>query len=258
MQDGATNMAIDEAILEAVAAGDSPPTLRFYGWKPACLSLGYAQQAAVADWEACAAFGWDVVRRPTGGRAILHVDELTYSVCAPEGEPRVAGTVLESYRRLSDALAEGLELMGLKPARARADGAGESGPACFDGPANYEITIAGRKLVGSAQARRLGVVLQHGSLPLTGDIGRISRALAVEGEEARTAIARGLARQAITLENSLGREISFAEAARFLADGFRRALNLELAPDELTVREWERARAIRAEKYGNRAWTRRL
>src|SRR5690606_17978475 len=88
-QGGATNMASDEAIMEAVAAGEQPPTLRFYGWQPACLSLGYSQPWQVVDWESCAARGWDVVRRPTGGRAILHVDELTYSVVGPEHEPRL-------------------------------------------------------------------------------------------------------------------------------------------------------------------------
>jgi lipoate-protein ligase A len=83
--DGPRNMAVDEAILEAVAAGESPPTLRFYAWQPPCVSLGYRQPANVVDVERCAAAGWDVVRRPTGGRAILHVDELTYSVVAPVG-----------------------------------------------------------------------------------------------------------------------------------------------------------------------------
>ena len=85
------NMAIDEAILRAVAAGLAPATLRFYAWQPACVSLGQAQSFNDVDWEACAARGYHVVRRPTGGRAILHTDELTYSVTAPEAEPRVAG-----------------------------------------------------------------------------------------------------------------------------------------------------------------------
>ena len=112
--DGATNMAVDEAILRVVATGQVPPTLRFYAWKPACLSLGRAQPLADADLEALQAAGFDLVRRPTGGRGILHVDELTYSVVAPQVEPRVTGGIMESYRRLSAGLMRGLERLGVE------------------------------------------------------------------------------------------------------------------------------------------------
>src|SRR5690606_14878512 len=100
---GAWNMAVDEAVLEAVGQGDVLPTLRLYAWNPPCLSLGFAQPVQDVDRAALARLGWELVRRPTGGRAILHTDELTYSVIAPLDEPRVAGSVLESYRRLSQA-----------------------------------------------------------------------------------------------------------------------------------------------------------
>ncbi|MGA9352036.1 MAG: hypothetical protein WBW48_25020, partial [Anaerolineae bacterium] len=107
--DGATNMAIDEAILWAVAEGKSPPTLRFYGWEPPCLSIGFSQSMeGEVDVDKCLESGIGFVRRPTGGRAILHADELTYSVVAPQTEPRVAGGVIESYRRLSLGLIAGL------------------------------------------------------------------------------------------------------------------------------------------------------
>jgi lipoate-protein ligase A len=264
-QDGATNMAIDEAILEGIANGSSPPTLRFYGWQPPCLSLGYAQRWNVVDAEACAARGWDVVRRPTGGRAILHIDELTYSVCAPESEPRLRGGVLESYQRLSNGLAQGLQLMGLQPARAQppdSKTAGQNGPnqssaACFDRPSNYEITIAGRKLVGSAQARRLGVVLQHGTLPLYGDITRIVHGLAAANDKERQAMAEALRRDAITLESALNRRLSYDEAVHYMTQGFTQALNLHLEPGNLTAWEQTRTAQIRAEKYGNQTWTQR-
>src|SRR5260221_10544445 len=96
--DGPTNMAIDEAILEAVGKGDAPPTLRLFAWEPACLSLGYAQPVADIARDRLAGNGWDLVRRMTGGRAILHTDELTYSVTLPQDHPLVAGTILDSYR----------------------------------------------------------------------------------------------------------------------------------------------------------------
>jgi lipoate-protein ligase A len=253
-------MAIDEAILEAVAAGDVPPTLRFYGWDPPCLSLGRGQPWDEADLDRCAELGWTVVRRPTGGRAILHTDELTYSVCAPKTEPRVAGKVLESYQRLSYALAHGLKLMGLDPYRARTyyTDQGDPGPACFDGPSDYEITIGQRKLVGSAQMRRQGVVLQHGTLPLSGDITRVAQGLYVDLPGQRQAIALRLQYRATTLEASLARPVSFSEVEVFMRRGFAEALNLTLEAGQLSGRELDRAAAIRAEKYATEDWTMRV
>ncbi|MEW5989181.1 MAG: lipoate--protein ligase family protein [Chloroflexota bacterium] len=259
-QNGPSNMALDEAILEAVAAGDSPPTLRFYGWQPTCLSLGYGQNWEAADFDACARLGWDVVRRPTGGRAILHVDELTYSVCAPVNEPRVQGGVLESYQRLSEALLRGLKLMGLEPARAKPyyEDRGEPGPACFDGPSNYEITIGQRKLVGSAQVRKQGVVLQHGTLPLFGDVTRIALALFFDLPGQRLAVQSRLHYRATTLEQSLGRWVAFDEAAHFMRQGFEQALGLTLLESLPTPQELERAAALQAEKYATDRWTKRI
>jgi lipoate-protein ligase A len=253
-------MAMDEAILEAVAAGESRPTLRFYGWQPACLSLGYGQSWDVVDMAACAERGWDVVRRPTGGRAILHVDELTYSICAPVDEPRVHGGVLESYQRLSEALLAGLRLIGLEPARAKPyyQDQGEPGPACFDGPSNYEITVGQSKLVGSAQVRKLGVVLQHGTLPLYGDITRIVQALFFEMPGQRLAVQSRLNYRATTLAASLGRRVEYSQAAEALRQGFAATLNLELVEETLTEKENRRAETLRAAKYAGDEWTKRL
>lgn len=257
---GPANMAIDESILEAVAAGESPPTLRFYSWDPACLSLGFRQSGDVVDSSYCRSMGWDIVRRPTGGRAILHVDELTYSVCAPVGEPRVKGGVLESYQRLSEALLAGLRALGLKPAKAKSDPAqnGGDGPACFDGPSNYEITVDGRKLVGSAQMRKKGVVLQHGTLPLFGDVTRIVKALIFENGEEAQAFINHLNRRAITLETALGRHVSFEEATKFMQKGFEQALGLSFVTSELSAAERSWADELIAAKYASDEWTRRL
>jgi lipoate-protein ligase A len=258
--DGPTNMAIDEALLEAIAQGNSPPTLRIYGWKPACLSLGFRQSYAIVNVEYCHTSGWDVVRRPTGGRAILHTDELTYSVCAPATEPRVRGSVLESYRRLSKALLAGLDLMGLSPARAEPDPQTipMKSPACFDEPSNYEITVDRRKLVGSAQMRKKGVVLQHGSIPLRGDPARIVPALRFNDVANQQALADHLGRNAITLEHAQGHETSFAVTAGQLVEGFAQTLNLNLLPGELTKEEKLAVRRLIALKYANDDWSKRL
>src|SRR5690606_2640196 len=147
---GAHNMAVDDAILTAVARGDAPPTLRFYDWSPPCLSLGYAQKSADADLTRLAAAGWDVVRRPTGGRAILHIDELTYSVAVPEDHPLASGGIVDSYRRISAALLAGLQRLGAQvDARPREGSLRGAGPVCFEIASHYEITVNGRKLVGS-------------------------------------------------------------------------------------------------------------
>lgn len=246
--------------MQGVAAGKSPPTLRFYGWNPPSLSLGYAQKITAVDVEACAARGWGVVRRPTGGRAILHIDELTYSVCVPEDDPRVQGGLLASYRRLSDALAEGLEQLGIGVSRAiphPENGRGNQGPACFDAPSNYEITVGEQKLVGSAQARKYNVVLQHGTLPLFGDITRIADALSAD-EAQRDEIRRRLSASALTLEAAAGKRIPYDQVAGSIARGFGAMLNLRLESDGLTPWEEDQVTQIRAEKYGNPEWVRRL
>lgn len=252
--DGATNMAVDEAILRGVAEGVSPPTLRFFGWQPACLSLGQAQPIADVDADACARLGVDVVRRPTGGRAILHVDELTYSVTAREDEPRVRGGIVESYRRLSEGLLAGLLRLGVPVQQVeRPDGHDrDQDPVCFVAPSNYEIVFDGHKLVGSAQVRRRGVVLQHGSLPLVGDIARICDVLAARPDRERVRA------RAITVERAIGRPVRFEDAARFMSEGFAAALNVHLTPGDLTPQERAWTAELRRDKYAADTWTRRI
>src|SRR5258707_7568494 len=266
--DGATNMAVDEAILRAVAEGSAPPTLRLFGWTPPCLSLGYAQPAAEVDAERLRHFGYGLVRRPTGGRAILHTDELTYSVTAAMDEPRVRGGVVESYQQLSAGLLRGLAHLGLGPS-VRADkeyGAAETGaakgPVCFDMPSNYGITVGSegrpRKLLGSAQVRKQGAVLQHGTLPLAGDIGRICDGLAFDSEDERRRLRERVRERATTVADVIGRQVSWSEAAAALARGFAEALNLDWREAALTPREQELAEQMRVEKYATAEWNGRV
>lgn len=259
--DGPWNMALDEALAEAVAAGVSPPLLRLYGWRPPCLSLGQGQAWDVVDAARCEELGWDIVRRPTGGRAVLHIDELTYTICAPEEESRVRGGVLESYRRLSAGLLAALRLMGLEPERAQSyyEDRGEAGPACFDGPSDYEITLGQRKLIGSAQMRKKGIVLQHGALPLHGDITRVAEGLAFDLPGQRLALKNRLRWRATALDEALGgRRLSWEEAAAYVRQGFASALNLTWEETPVTAAEWTRAGQLRAEKYAHSGWTQRF
>ena len=177
---GAWNMAVDEAILESTASSSQLPTLRLYDWHPYALSLGHAQTVSDINLGALKEKRWELVRRPTGGKAILHADEITYSVCATITEELIYGSVLESYRKISKALLKSLENMSLK-----ADSKPKNketfelskNPVCFQYPSDYEITYQGRKIIGSAQARKKEGLLQHGSIPLFGDITRITDVL---------------------------------------------------------------------------------
>ena len=255
-------MAIDEAILMALAEGKSQPTLRFFAWEPPCLSIGYNQAVDEVDIIKCGQAGVDFVRRPTGGRAILHTDELTYSIVALQDEPRVAGGVVESYRRLSAGLVRGLRLLGMDVAQAEA-GHGTGAPtgqdadvsaACFDAPSAYEVTAGSKKLVGSAQVRRKGTVLQHGSLPLQGDITRICHYLVVPSEERRQELRQELRARATSLELVLGRVVPFVRVVEALVKGFSEALNLCLEPGELSEHELALVQQFRQEKYTAEAW----
>jgi lipoate-protein ligase A len=251
---GVWNMAFDESILEAVGSSRSLPTLRLYAWEPACLSLGYAQPFTDVDIPRLQARGWEMVRRPTGGRAVLHTDELTYSVIAPLNEPRVAGTVLESYRRLAQALVEALNLLSMQVEvneNSSAPHGTSTNPVCFEVPSTYEITVGGKKLVGSAQARRKEGVLQHGSLPLTGDMTRILQVLAFPDEESRTRAAGRLLSRATTVEAALGRKVQWDEAARAFISAFGSVLALDLQPGSLTPDENKRAVELVRVKYGH-------
>jgi lipoate-protein ligase A len=256
---GAWNMAADEAILEASTKGAVPPTLRLYAWDPPCLSLGYAQPVADLDIERLTRLGWHLVRRPTGGRAILHTDELTYSISGHQDEPRLAGGVLDSYRRLSLALLDALLHLGVDaaadPQPSQPLNATPKGPVCFEVPSNYEITVRGKKLIGSAQARRHAGVLQHGTLPLFGDLTRITQVLCYPTETDRQYAADRVRLRAATLETIAGHTITWEQASRAFVDAFESTLDVQLIPGDLTASEISRAAQLVTEKYANDDWT---
>jgi lipoate-protein ligase A len=252
---GRLNMAVDEAILNAVAARSAPPTLRLYGWSPACLSLGYGQPGSDAAIDRLAHYGWDAVRRPTGGKAILHTDELTYSLALPAGaggHPVAAVGIVESYLHISRALLAALEGLGLRPqSERRADDTRADGAVCFETPSHYEITVGGRKLVGSAQTRRRDGLLQHGSLPLTGDLARICDALAYPDEAARQQAKSAVRARAVTLSEALGRAVTWDEAADALAWGFETVFGLDLAVGTLSAAEEAHADTLARGRYAS-------
>jgi lipoyl(octanoyl) transferase len=257
---GAWNMALDEAILEHIGRGESVPTLRLYAWDPPCLSLGHAQPFADVDMTRLMDRSWEVVRRLTGGRAILHTDEITYSVIAPADEPRVAGTVLESYNRLAQALLLAVKELELpvEMKEGRVENNSMPNPVCFEVPSTYEITVNGKKLIGSAQARKKEGVLQHGSLPLLGDLTRICQALVFQSESARETASKRLLERATTVESALGRQVSWETAAQALIQAFEAQMGLRLLRGELSESESKRTEKLVKEKYDHPWWTERV
>lgn len=257
---GAWNMALDESILEHIGRGESIPTFRLYAWEPACLSLGHAQPFADVDVSRLKQHGWEIVRRATGGRAILHTDELTYSVITPLNEPVMAGGVLESYNRLAQALhlaVQQLEVpVEVKEGKVKANAA--PNPVCFEVPSTYEITVDGKKLIGSAQSRKKEGVLQHGSLPLTGDLTRICQALMFENESARDTASKRLLERATTVESALGRWVSWETASQAFIHAFEAQLGLSFERGELSESESKRTEKLVREKYDHPSWTERI
>ncbi len=258
---GAWNMAADQALMESLAKNNSLPILRLYAWSPPCLSLGYAQTFHDMDIKRLHQRGWDYVRRQTGGRAILHTDELTYSVIGPENEPRLRGGVLPSYRRLSTAILDALVQLGLPAEAFPSETAGANSnqqPVCFEVPSSYEITVSGKKLVGSAQARKREGVLQHGSVPLYGDITRIIDVINFKDEDQRKKARKRLLDRASTVEKILGKKISWQKAADSFVLSFEKKLNLELVSDSLADLEIQRIEELVESKYAHPSWNERI
>lgn len=250
--DGATNMAVDEALLLGVGRGSSPPTVRVYSWEPPTVSTGRSQDLTrELDLAACAARGFGIVRRPTGGRAVLHSGELTYAVAAPSGRPPLGSTIQETYRAIADALLEGLRLLGVDADLERVgtgasrEGRGPSAP-CFVSSGRFEVVVGGRKLVGSAQRRGGRGVLQHGSLLTDGTHAEIAGVLAID-EAARGRIRDLLIAKTTDLSSLLKRRVPFAEVAAAVRAGFERAWAVELRDEGLREAEREVVRTLATE-----------
>lgn len=263
---GAVNMAVDEAIMREYIAGRVPPTIRFYAWRPAAVSLGYAQRAQQEiDFAACRQAGIDVVRRLTGGRAVLHDAEVTYSVVVNERHPLLPATITGSYQVLSRGLVAGLRLLGVAadmvvPAaaygqrRPRVSTGNTATAACFDSPSQYEIAVAGKKLVGSAQVRKHGVILQHGSILLAFDPVKLASVFNLP-LAARDELSTVLVQRATSLRLVLGRAVAYEEAVCALRQGLCATIAQENTTGILTAAEQSLAKELARVKYGCDSWT---
>lgn len=255
---GPENMAIDEAIQRAHGRGEVPPTLRFYGWQPAAVTIGYFQSmAGEVNLEAVKRGGWGAVRRQTGGRMIFHHEELTYSVIIRE--ELLPGGVVDTYRELSAGLLEGLKHLGAQPELAgekedpRRANPGGFNSACFDAPSAYELTVGGKKVAGSAQTRSGGVILQHGSIPFHLDVDLLFSLLNAPADRLERLKER-FRSKAIALDEALGRPVGWDEAVEGFTLGFRDGLGIELSHGQLTPAEEAEAAELLRTKYGSDEW----
>jgi lipoate-protein ligase A len=251
--DGFTNMALDEAILAAHEKGLTPPTLRVYGWSPAALSVGFFQSITKdIDEQKCLENGIDVVRRKTGGRSVLHKDELTYSVVA-SGKCGFPYSVSGSYKAISQGLIAAYRILGLDvhlaPHRGNCAAA-----ACFSAASFGDLTCRGRKIAGSAQFRRDDVLLQHGSLPISFDAPLFFSVLRFPSVSRREQALADFGQRTTCLTDMLGRNVSRVELKEALFHGFQEALGITFHQDTLTSYEVNLARVLAAEKYNSPAW----
>ena len=243
-------MAIDEAMWRSRQAGASPPTLRFFAWSPATVSLGYGQALdRHVDAEACRRLGVGVVRRPTGGSAIYHDGperELTYSVTATAEDLGVSADLLETYRWISRALVRGLRTLGAAAEMVPTGrGLGRDPAFCFARTGAYEIEIGGKKVVGSAQRRQGTSFLQHGAVLLGVDEPRL-RAL--------FPTTRAPLASMTTLEAAIGRRPTFEDVAAALREAFEAEHGLRLVAGGLTDEETARVDRLVQERYGRDAF----
>ncbi|GHU65300.1 octanoyltransferase LipM [Spirochaetia bacterium] len=238
------NMGLDEALLESVSQGSSPPVLRLYGWKPPAVSLGYFQGfEEEVDAEVCAGLGVDIVRRISGGGAVFHDKEITYSLIMPQDHPLAGNSIMDSYEKLCSGIVAGLLLLGIEAVFA---------------PIN-DILASERKVSGNAQTRRQGCVLQHGTILLDTDVDRMFSLLKVPQEKMKGKLIQDIKARVTGLYTLLGREISFDEGAEALAQGFKKSLGLDYVSmeDAPTTAEEERALSLAEEKFASPQWLHR-
>ncbi|WP_010631402.1 lipoate--protein ligase family protein [Sporolactobacillus vineae] len=251
------NMALDEYLLDREASGSRRPILRFYQWDPPGLSIGYFQKTrGRISREGLKKRGVRLVRRLTGGLAVLHDHELTYSVILPEDYPDMPTSVVGAYRVLSAGLLEGFRALHLHAELAIPERKSQKShsPVCFEEASWYELVVEGRKAAGSSQTRRKGMILQHGSIPLSVDDGKLFDCFSYPSARVRDRAQQAFGGKAVTLEELTGRKLTLEEVGKAFYHGFEKGLGIELKKSELTVDEDRSVNALARSKYESESW----
>jgi len=230
----AANMAIDRAVLVANSEGKVPPTVRFFTWKPPAISIGYFQSLEEeVDLDVCEKLGVDYVRRMTGGGAVFHDEELTYSIVIPESHSQIPKNIIESYGRICGALMNGLKHLGIESKYA---------------PIN-DIITDGKKISGNAQTRKAKTVLQHGTILIDVDVDKMFSLLKVPNEKIKNKLIADVKQRVTSVKQILGEDIRFNEAAEAMKIGFEEEFNVELVEGTLTKEEIELTKKFERECF---------
>lgn len=255
------NMALDEALLNFVSRGEIDPVIRFYTWNPPTLSIGYFQRLSKEiDINKVKEKGYGLVRRQTGGRGVLHDKELTYSVIVPESHPDMPKTVTEAYRVISEGLLEGFKSLGFdayfavprsKEEREKLKQPRSS--VCFDAPSWYELVVEGKKIAGSAQTRQKGVILQHGSILQDVDIDDLFDMFIFKNDRLKAKMKEAFVEKAVAINDLSDSHVSLTKMEVAFKEGFKKALDLEYQPLELTEAQQEEVKVLE-EKYRSEAF----
>ncbi|MBM7551224.1 lipoate--protein ligase family protein [Thalassobacillus pellis] len=253
----AFNMAMDEMLLEWHSKGEIPPVLRFYGWSPAGLSIGYFQKVnGKIDVDGVNRHGFELVRRQTGGRAVLHDQELTYSVIVSEDHPDMPKSVKEAYLVISKGLLHGFRNLGIQADFAipeeRLETTGSA--VCFEEPSWYELIVDGKKAAGSAQTRKKGVILQHGSIPFHVDDGKLFDMFLYPNDRVKERARRAFGDKAVAINEILTDPVDFNQVKDAFKRGFASGLDIKLEPFELSSKQWEAVEKLADERYRNDSW----
>ncbi|MCG1326706.1 lipoate--protein ligase family protein [Staphylococcus epidermidis] len=258
------NMAMDEALLNFVSRGEIDPVIRFYTWNPATLSIGYFQRLQKEiDIDKVKEKGYGLVRRQTGGRGVLHDKELTYSVIVPESHPNMPSTVTEAYKIISQGLLEGFKNLGFETyfaiPRSKEERDKLKQPrssVCFDAPSWYELVVEGRKIAGSAQTRQKGVILQHGSILQDIDIDDLFDMFIFKNKRLKAKMKENFVQKAVAINDISNQHITLNEMENAFKSGFKKGLNIDFKPLELTEKQKEEVQELE-EKYRSEAWMHR-
>lgn len=255
------NMAMDEALLNFVSRGEIDPVIRFYTWNPATLSIGYFQRLQKEiDIDKVKEKGYGLVRRQTGGRGVLHDKELTYSVIVPESHPNMPSTVTEAYKIISQGLLEGFKNLGFETyfaiPRSKEERDKLKQPrssVCFDAPSWYELVVEGRKIAGSAQTRQKGVILQHGSILQDIDTDDLFDMFKFKNERLKAKMKENFVQKAVAINDISNQHITLNEMENAFEAGFKKGLNIDFKPLELTEKQLEEVQELE-DKYRSEAW----
>lgn len=247
--DGVFNMTADETL--ATLRDQAAPILRVYSWRPFTISLGYHQPMAEVNVARCYQDGLGLVRRPTGGRAILHAREVTYSVIIPQSHPLYQESSLSIYKSISRALVAGLRAIGMPAVLEKSNGRDTEFAryhrrfSCFATSAKYEIHYQSRKLVGSAQRRFENGLLQHGSILLGDEHLDLTKYMSENGRAQDGDSRARLQSRTSTLESILQRTVTFDEMATCLQHGFETTFDVTLSPDEFSTAELQQIEQVK-------------